>query len=489
MPLTQLAEHPVSQLIADAFAETPAVRVFVVGGAVRDALLDRPLKDLDLVVAGVPLPELESILGRLGRVDVVGKHFAVLKVAFADGASIDVALPRTDAPLGTGGYRDVTVAADPNLPIEADLARRDFTVNAMAWEIRSRTLIDPFGGQTDLAGHLIRSVGDAHARFREDATRMVRAIRIAAELFFQLEPTTRDAIRASLALLEDVAVTPREVLARELVRALVAAPVRTLDLLDETGILTILLPEIVAMKGCAQPPEYHAEGDVWQHTRLALESLTDESFAATFNVRPSAQLVVTVLLHDIGKPPTQIHPAPGSGDRIRFNEHAPVGAKVARAICDRLRLTSAGIDGGMLTWAIEHHLDLLNLETMRATTVERTFLHPPERGLLLQQLSWADARASLDPDEAAAGAEFHEPQRFRRLQERLVVITSAGFTRGRPTPLLSGNDIQRELGFPPGPKIGEAIEELREAQLAGTVSTQADAVAFLRERYAADAPR
>lgn len=404
----------------------------------------------------------------------------------ASGEIVDIALPRTDASFGTGRYRDVEVRADPNLPIAEDLKRRDFTINAMAWDIQSGELIDPHQGQSDLQQKIIRCVGQPSARFQEDATRILRAVRLAAELGFTIEQQTADALRQKLALLSDESVTPREVVAEELVRGLAVAPTRMLDLLDEFGIVKTLLPELDAMHGCDQPPQYHSEGDVWMHTRLALIALTSELFMKTFKTGPSPQLFIATLLHDVGKPPTQKTPKRDGTDRIRFDGHTAAGAAIARDISKRLKLASTGkVDPEQLVWLIEHHLDILNLSDMKSSTLERIYLAPAERGTLLQQLCWVDSRASLDPEDVKRGEQFHVSRRFPKLQERLAELRARGFKNNRPAPLLNGRDIMKLLNIKSGPAIGQIIDELRNAQLEGRISTRDKALKFVRSRHAA----
>lgn len=485
MSFRQLEHHAIGQETAELVRDRPDARVFLVGGAVRDALLGRPLKDVDLVVTGVALNELERRLRTIGSVDTVGKRFAVFKVTRPDGQQFDVALPRTDASFGTGRYRDVAVRADPNLPIEEDLKRRDFTINAMAWNVSGRQLLDPFGGQTDLTDRIIRAVGQPAERFQEDATRILRAVRFAVQFDFTIKPSTAAAMQSKLSLLQDVSVTPREVVAHELVRAYTADPIRAFDLWDEHGLFQTLIPEIVAMKGCAQPAEFHAEGDVFTHTRLALAALSDASFAQTFpDASVTPQLAITVLLHDTGKPPTQKTPTRDGVDRIRFDGHAEVGATLAADIGQRIKLASAGINLELMIWSIEHHLDTLNLKTMKLSTVEKTYLLPPERGQLLQQLCWADGRASLKPDEVRNGARFHEPKQFQQLQERIKEIQKKGYQQTRPTLLLDGHDVMKLLNIPSGPRIGQLLDELRDAQLQGAITTRRQAEDFIRKRHA-----
>lgn len=483
MSLLTLQNHPLVQTLASMFEDRPGAEVFLVGGAVRNALLEQPFKDIDVVVRGLAVDGLEEHLRRFGNVDLVGRRFAVLKLRLADGTAVDVALPRTDKSFMTGRYRDVDVQADPWLPIDRDLERRDFTINAMAWDVKRGRLVDPNGGERDLAKHLVRCVGEPSERFQEDATRMLRAIRFAVQLDFSIEETTAKVMEEKLTLLTNAEVTPREVVAEEFARTFADDPVRALDLWEKHGVVRTLLPELGAMRNCEQPEEFHAEGDVWTHTRLALEALADPSFQATFHVKPSIQLITVLLLHDVGKPPTQKTPERNGTDRIRFDGHAHAGVKIAVDICERLKLGSAGVDCGELAWLIEHHLDVLNVERMRPTTLEKTYLLPRERGFLLQRLSWADARASLEPDEVRRGEKFHEVKRFKRLQERLRELQKRGYHRYRIAPLLNGNEVMRLLNIPSGPRVGEVLERLRDAQLDGRVTTKDEATAFIRQPY------
>lgn len=482
MNINELKKHKGIARVADCLAGSSA-SVYVVGGAIRDAFLDLPTDDVDIVIGGMPLLEVEKRLGRIGAVDVIGKRFAVIRLTLPDRTHVDISLPRTDASFGTGRYRDVEVRADPDLPIEQDLARRDFAMNAMAWNIATRELIDPFHGKRDISHRTIRAVGSPAERFQEDATRMLRAARFSATLGFSIEEKTSAAIRAKIPLILDEFVTPREVVAQELVAGFSDSPVAMFDSLDALGITLALMPEIAAMKGCMQPEEYHAEGDVWTHTRLALESLVDGSFNDTFGVSPSPQLVFATLLHDVGKPPTIRLPAE-TGDHIRFNRHAPEGARIASELCSRLKLASTGvISCQRLVWLIEHHLDILNLDTMRPATIERIFLAPDGLGSTLQQLTWADSRASLDPDEKKRGARFHLVRRFGVLQTRLDGIRERGYSGKRPTPLLDGAEIMEALSLPPGPLVREILDSVRDAQLDGRVTTREDALRFIKKHH------
>lgn len=479
MALEHLAQHPGLTVIQSAFDRT-AAEIFVVGGAVRDAIIGRPVTDLDMVIRGLAAKKIESRLKTIGAVSFVGKVFAVFKVTI-DGHVIDVALPRTDASFGTGRYRDVEVKADPLLPIERDLERRDFTINAMAWRLSDRVLIDPFNGQSDIATQTIRCVGNPDIRFQEDASRMLRALRFSAELHYDLDLATRESISRHLRLLADAGITPREVIAKELVRGMTAAPARMFKLLDQTGLMTAIIPELARLKGCAQSPDWHSEGDVWTHIERAMELLEDQSFRDVFGYPPSAQTIVTVLLHDIGKMETQqIRP----DSSIGFPDHAHVGADIASKICSRLKLSAAGINCDVLTWCIRHHLDAHQITEMRPATFVKTFIESPGSQTLLETV-WADERASLRPDDRSRGRRFHPTSSMvTAVQKQIEHWRKLSPTRELPAALLTGREIIELLDVPAGPEIGQLLEALRNEQLNGSINSHEQAIAFITSRHA-----
>ena len=469
----------------------------LVGGAVRDLALGRPTKDLDLIVRGLPIDRLRAALERHGRVDLVGKHFGVLKFApkgiELDGA-VDVALPRTEHSLRrTGGYKDFAVQSDPALPVEEDLRRRDFTINAMAWELRQHRLIDPFNGRRDLAACTIRAVGAPVERFAEDYSRLLRALRFACQLGFEIEPATWAAITQTIAHLNDAAdgdfIVPRETIGKELTKMFWLSPVRAFDLLDESGATAALMPELLRMKDCPQPPNYHSEGDVWVHTRLALSQLESERFRATFPDEPaSAELVFAVVLHDVAKPVALRTPEKDGTDRIRFDGHDRIGATIAQAIATRLKLSSAPagsplhIDADHLAWLVGHHLLMMSgpIEQMKNSTIERYFFSADRPGRALLQLIWADSSATIHECGRADMTSF---QQLKARIEQLAALTAE---RDRlPPPLIDGHRIMQLLSLPPGPRIGELITQVREAQLAGEITTPEQAEAWLRAQTGA----
>lgn len=466
--------------------------LFLVGGAVRDLLLGRETKDYDFLVQGVPAPDLEVFLKGYGKVNWVGRNFGVYKFVPGGGPpeEIDVALPRKEHSFSySGGYRDFDVQSDPNLPIEEDLRRRDFTINAMAVDLRRRHLIDPFGGVADLQRGLLRAVGEPSLRFSEDYSRLLRGLRFACQFSLRFEDKTWKALLTAVPLLnakrEDGGfVTPRETIAKEWIKAMVADPVCAFDLWDKSGAFAQLIPELLPMKGCPQPVIFHSEGDVWTHTRLALAQLASPEFREEFKRPYDAETVFAVLFHDIGKPYTIQTPERDGVDRIRFNNHDHVGARAAREIASRLRLSSFPkgsryyIEEESLAWLIEKHLILVQgeVEQMRASTIEKHFLSPDRPGEKLMQLIFCDGMASRPADGA--------PQllHYRQLKQRIGQIQALGRQKAEvPAPLVSGKEVMETLKIAPGPEVGKYLTLLREEQLSGKVSTREEAIAFLRK--------
>lgn len=463
----------------------PGAEVLLVGGAVRDAALARPAKDVDVLVRGVALSAIERALRGSGRVDRVGRRFGVLKWmprGLELPEPVDIALPRREHALGTGGYRDFEVQSDPNLPVRADLERRDFTVNAMAWSLTDQRLLDPFGGLPDAARGILRAVGDPSRRLAEDRSRAIRAVRFTAQLGFRIEPRTLSAVRAIASKLtasrrvggQRVHVVPYEVIARELVRALLADPVAALGALDDTHILPVILPEVAAMQGVPQPRQFHAEGDVYEHTRLALSKLSSPGFHRHFRgYEPSATLVLAVLLHDIGKPPTLKTPKSHGTDRIRFDGHDVMGAQMAREVAERLKLASAGVDRDRLERLVARHLIFTErtIVAMRATKIEALFVKDPGFGQELLALKYCDGAATVNPKGQ------HTLNSLYRMERRIAQLKP----KGRALPrLVNGHVLMRALGIPPGPPVGRLLEAIREAQLTGRVRTTAQALALAR---------
>jgi len=461
----------------------PDASWYVVGGSVRDAMRGRgDDADVDLVVRGTPYAALREALETLGRVDLVGRVFGVIKFR-PEGAEeeFDIALPRTERAGMSGGYRDFAVQSDPGLPIDADLARRDFTVNAMAYDIDADKVVDPHGGAGDLAAKVLRAVGDPKERFSEDLSRAMRGMRFACQLGFVVEPETELAMIAALRRIADLhpdsgeRLVPRETVASEFVKALAVAPSRAVRMLDASGVLVRLIPECSALKGCAQSPDHHSEGDVWTHTLLALDALESGEFSSMFGGDTvDAETVVATLFHDIAKPQT----ATLRGDRITFYGHAEEGARMARAIVERLGLSSVDgrVDPDRVAWLVQLHLFPVTtqLDTVRKTTLVRHFLVDRPRGRRLLHLAFADAMASIRPDGTP------DISHIATLMRALAEIEQAVGDDPKKT-LLTGDEVMAEAHLAPGPEIGKLLEALHEAQLQGEVTDHEQAKEFVRK--------
>ena len=400
---------------------------------------------------------------------------------------VDRKIVRVQARESSGQYRDFKIQSNPNLPIETDLLRRDLTINAIAIDLTSGSVIDPAKGQADLSRELIRAVGDPKTRFKEDLSRVLRAARQACQLGFRIEAGT---LKAATALSTKTItgkkandwLVPREIVARELLKALTANPTMAFGLFDKTGLLKKLLPEIENLKGVPQPPQFHSEGDVFVHTKLALESFNTPEWLDFFGERnPSLNVIMATILHDIGKPATLRTPAKHGVDRIRTDGHDVVGAKMVPGICQRLKLTSyvdplAGqINIDTVTWLVQSHLLLVHgsPEIFKPATIYRYFLKDPIRGTELQQVIFADMHATRPAD-----GRMLTP-RLRQLQE-IISKVEQKLTKGKLKLLLSGEDIMSSFNLKPGPKVGRLIKLLEEAQLAGTVKTPRQAKNYLK---------
>ncbi|MDD5110445.1 MAG: HD domain-containing protein [Patescibacteria group bacterium] len=487
--LTGWGKRPELQWVPKILTKFPSATVYLVGGMVRDIALDRPSKDFDLVVTGVLARHLEAELAKMGTVDLVGKSFGVFKFVpkgHDPHDPIDVALPRREHAFGTGGYRDVNVQSDHRLPIADDLSRRDFTINAMALQLLTgnfrldNRLADPFGGMADLAAKKIRAVGKPEERFREDYSRMLRAVRFACQLDFEIETATWRALKRQMKNLNHQAngerVVPYEVIAKELAKALAAHPVWALELLDDSGVVKLLMPELLRMKKCPQPPQFHSEGDVWAHTVLALGKLGSPAFRREFpKTAVTPELVWATLFHDVGKPYTLTF-----ADRIRTNGHDIKSAELFRAVAERIKLSSTGLNVTAVEQVIAKHLIATHAKKseMKETTVEKYFYSDRFPGRMLLQLTYVDIGASIPP---SGRPDF---SCYRRLKQRVAALgRRLKSKRVLPPSLLDGHEIMALLKIPPSVKIKEVKEFLRELQLAGKMKTKAQAKKAIFKKF------
>ncbi len=413
---------------------------YFAGGCVRDLLLDRPSRDVDIATSAKP----EEVKRLFPKVLMTGALFGVCRVILPDGAA-EVATFRKDG-LYLDHRRPSSISAASS---KEDVKRRDFTINGMLLEPGSRDVLDHVGGLDDLRARIIRAIGDPEARLQEDHLRMLRAVRFACELGFSIEETTRRAIAANASLIASVSA---ERLRDELIKILMSpSPALGLRLMKETGILPAALPDVAAMDGVPQPPEYHPEGDVLTHTALLLEQTDDEPLA----VRLAA------LLHDIGKPATFTHEP---GDRIRFNRHESVGAGMADDLLKRLRMTNDLREH--VVSMVKMHMRFPAAPEMRAAKLKRFLAMPRfEDHLALHRLDCLASHRKLD--------------RYEFVKEKLAEFGQEGVD---PPALLRGRDLLA-MGFQEGPEIGKALHLVREAQLEGTIQSSDEARELIQRQF------
>ncbi len=411
------------------------------GGCVRDTLRGDDPHDVDIATDATP----DEVQALFEQTIAVGSKFGVIIVVLGD-HQFEVATFRTETGYSDGRHPDEVEFADA----QADAERRDFTINGLFYDPLADEVIDYVGGEADIQAGVVRAIGDPHARFAEDALRLMRAVRFAARFGYQLEDGTRAALDAHAA---DITRVSAERIRDELLRIL-AGPHRgqALELLRATGLLHEVLPEVEAMHGCPQPPEFHPEGDVFTHTRIALDALGDE---------PAPELAFAVLLHDVGKPPTRTQ---AEGDRIRFNLHQEVGVELTRDICERLRFSAA--QTGQIIELVHEHMKFAAVTQMRESTLKRFLRNPHIEALL--ELHRVDCVASHGD--------------LTNYQFCTQKLESLGEEEMRPPRLLTGDDLL-DLGYTPGPIFGTILHRIEDAQLEGQVATRHEALALVRTEF------
>lgn len=412
---------------------------YYAGGCVRDALLGRAIADVDIATSASP-DEVERLFA--GQTVSVGKAFGVVIVR-QSGCSFDVATFRLDGPYADGRHPDRVAFASA----EEDAKRRDFTVNALFGDPESGEVVDYVGGLADLEAGVIRAVGDPAVRFREDRLRMLRAVRFASVLGFRIEAGTLAAIAAQADRLRDVSA---ERIGSEFVRLLCESPRPSvgLGLLRETGLLAQFLPEVEALFGTRQPPQFHPEGDVWTHTCLMLDALPAPR---------DPDLALGVLLHDVGKPVTAcVQAAPDGEGRIRFPNHAPVGARMSGAVLSRLRQPAARIEA--VQSLVLGHMQFIEAPKMRRAKLRR-FLGAPGFPNMLELMR-------LDV--------LHSNKDFASWQFLKDSLESFRSEPALPAPLVRGRDLVA-WGVAPGPAVGRLLQALYDEQLEGRLASVEEA--------------
>ncbi len=401
----------------------------------RDLLLKKNPKDFDIATDAVPA----QVQKLFPKTVAVGAQFGVV-VVVQDGAHFEVATFRADV-----GYQDGRRPTSVKFTnAKEDAVRRDFTVNGLFYDPLSKKTYDWVGGAKDLKKKTIRAIGDPKKRFTEDKLRMLRAARFASVLGFRIEPKTFAAMKA---LSKKIGEVSNERVRDELVKIFTGPdPARGLDLLDRSGLLKEVLPEIDRMKGVQQPRKYHPEGDVYKHTRLLLSQLKEADAVLAFGC----------LLHDVGKPKTFRR-----ADRIRFNGHETVGAKMSEEILTRLRFPNDFKE--KVVACVEGHMRFKDVKAMKESTLKK-FLQRPT------------FTTELEQHRIDCLASHGDISNWRFLKKKMKAFSAEDI---RPAPLLSGRDVMA-LGFSEGPVIGSILRRVEEAQLERRIVTREEAEAFVR---------
>jgi poly(A) polymerase len=442
---------------------TAGYEAFLAGGCVRDLLLGREPVDYDVATSATP----DVVLELFPRTFAVGAHFGVVLVGACSGVDetgpeqsqdevTEVATFRSDGAYSDGRHPD---AVRYTTSAEEDVRRRDFTINGLlldplraADEMQRGDLradvIDYVGGVTDLDAGVVRAIGRPELRFEEDRLRMLRGVRFAARFGFGLESETAAAIRS---LAAKTAAVSRERVRDELTKMLTEGHARrAFELLDETGLLAEVLPEVARMKGVAQPLQFHPEGDVWTHTLLVLDQL---------QAGCSMTLAWGALLHDVGKPPTFKR-----AERIRFDGHVEMGEAIAMEICSRFRFSNG--ETRQTLALIGNHMRFMDVQRMKASTLKRFFrLEKFDEHLALHRMDCLAASGDLDNWEFVR-------DRLRAIPEEAV----------KPQPLLNGKDLIA-AGYAPGPRFKQMLRAVEDAQLEGEIGTADEAMKLITERF------
>jgi poly(A) polymerase len=435
-------------------------QAYLAGGCVRDLLLHREPGDYDVATSAIPdevmkiFPESYAVGAQFGVV-LVPQNSTVSPLASAvsetqarirENATIEVATFRSDHGYTDGRHPDaVRFSKDPR----EDVVRRDFTINGMMLDPATNEVLDFVGGRKDLDLGIIRAIGDPERRFAEDKLRMLRAVRFAARFNYEIDPGTFAAIRRHA---RDIQLVSRERVRDELTRMLIEGRARrAFLLLDATGLLSEVLPEISAMKGVEQPPQFHPEGDVFVHTLMLLDHLPQPC---------PPTLAWAALLHDVGKPAT-FRRAP---DRIRFDNHVEVGVKIAEAICKRLRFSRD--DSEQILTLVDNHMRFGHVMRMKESTLKR-----------FMRLAGFDEHMALH--RADSLASHGNLSTYEYLREKMRETPPQQI---RPASLVNGDDLIA-AGYAPGPKFREILEAVEDAQLEGRLQSHDAALEYVRREF------
>lgn len=412
---------------------------YFAGGAVRDMIMKKKYKDIDIATDAVP----DEIIKLFKKCILVGKQFGVIKVII-NKIEFEITTFRTDINYIDGRHPHSIKFATA----EEDAKRRDFTINALFYDLKNKKIIDYVNGIADIKNKIIRAVGNPIERFEEDKLRMIRAIRFSARFGFEIEKNTLNAIKQ---LHNKIIVVSQERCKDELEKILTGpAPDKAIELLSATGILKIILPEVENLKGVNQPKDFHPEGDVFTHTMLMLKKLRKPSFTLAF----------AALLHDIGKPQTYT-----VTDRIRFNEHDSVGEKIAEKICERLKLSN--IEKEKILSLIGNHMKFMFVKKMRESKLKRF--------LMMENFN---EHLELHRLDCIASHKNLENYYFckKKLEEFANEINKKNIR------FINGNDLIA-LGFTPGPVFKKIFQEVEDLVLEKKLSSKEECINYIKEKF------
>ncbi len=418
--------------------EFPEAGLYLVGGAVRDIILERNTKDYDFVVTKVEAKELEKFLKTLGEVNLVGKSFGVFKFIPEKGKingsnPIEIALPRTEQAGMSGQYQDFKIKNDKDLPIEDDLSRRDFTINALAWDLNQKKLIDEFDGLKDLENKIIRAIGDPKKRFQEDYTRMLRAIRFSCQLDYKIEAQTLKTIKAKA---KELGTIPAERINEEFTKIIMSDKAENgIRLMQEIGLLKILIPELDAGVGVKQNKAHIYE--VFDHNVRALGAGAQRGY--------KLEIRLAALLHDVAKPNTKEEK---DGDATFYN-HDQEGAKLTRQILKRLNYSNDIIKN--IVHLVRYHMFYYALDIVSDAGIRR----------LVNRLGKENINDFINVricDRLGMGRPKAKPWKLIELERRIKEVQLDPIT---PKLLkIKGDELMKLLGIKPGPKVGLILNAL-----------------------------
>ena len=412
---------------------------YLAGGCVRDMLRGETPKDYDIATSALP----EEITSIFTKTREVGVHFGVV-IVIVNNQAFDVATFRNDGSYKDGRHPEEVTFSTP----QDDTARRDFTVNGIFFDPISEKYIDFVEGKSDIDKKVIRAIGEPNLRFQEDHLRLLGAIRFAARFDYEIEAETWNSIKSNASGISKIS---KERIRDELTKILLNENrVLGFDLLVESGLMEHIIPEILQLKGCEQPPQFHPEGDVFVHTRLMLSLLKDA---------PSIELVLSVLLHHIGKPAT--YSFDEEADRIRFNGHDKLGAEMSEQILRDLKFSNSIIED--VVQMVANHMTFKDVQKMRQSKLKRfmsrsTFNDEIE----LHRVDCLGSWGGLD--------------NYDFLNKKVVEFANEPII---PQPLLTGKDLI-ELGWSPGPDLGQTLNSVQDMQLEGKLNSKDEALDWVK---------